>query len=60
MSDKELWELAKLNSSPPEKPVELVYKGFKQAIEEHRATAREWVKDLVKESVFNKDRESSR
>ena len=60
MSNEELRELAELNSSPPEKPVELVYKGFKQAIEEHRATVSEWTKGIVKESVFNKDSESSR
>ena len=46
MSDKELWELAKLTASPPERPVELVYKGIKQAIEEHRATADGWLMDL--------------
>jgi len=46
MSDEELWELAKLGSHPPERPVELVYKQIKQAVEEHRATASEWMDDL--------------
>ena len=46
MSEEELWELAKQTSCPPERPVELVYKGIKQAIEEHRATASEWMNDL--------------
>jgi len=54
MSDEELWELAKLTSSP-EKPVELVYKGIKQAIEEHRATASEWINDLVKRPIPDKE-----
>ncbi len=55
-SDEELWELAKLFSFP-QMPVELVYEETKQAIEEHKATASEWIRDLVKESVFNKERE---
>ena len=46
MSDEELWELAKLTSCPPERPVELAYKDHKQAVEEHRATASEWINDL--------------
>ena len=46
MSDEELWELARLTSSPPERPVELAYKGHKQKIEELKATASEWMKDL--------------
>jgi len=41
MSAEELWELAKLTASPPERPAELIYEGLKQAIEEHRATAGE-------------------
>ena len=48
MSDEELWELAKLNSSPPERPVEPVYKAFKQTIEEHKVTANDWASDLAK------------
>jgi len=48
MSDEELWELAKLTASPPERPVELIYEGLKQAIEEHRATAGEWTNDLTR------------
>ncbi len=55
MSDEELWELAKLTSSPPERPVELVYRGIKQAIEEHRATASEWIKYLVKRPIPDKE-----
>ena len=46
MSDEEIWELAKPGSHPPERPVELVYKQIKQAVEEHRATASEWMNDL--------------
>ena len=46
MTDEELWEFAKLLSSPPERPVEPVYKGFKEDIEEHRAIACEWINDL--------------
>ena len=46
MSDEEIWELAKLGSHPPERPVELVYEQIKQAVEEHRATASEWMNDL--------------
>ncbi len=49
--DEELWELARLTSSPPEKPVELVYRETKQAIEGHRATASEWISDLAKRPV---------
>ena len=55
MSDEELWELAKLTSSPPERPVELVYKGIKQAKEEHRATASEWIPDLAKTPMPDKE-----
>ena len=46
MSDEELWKLARLTASPPERPVELVYEGIKQAIKEHEATASEWLRDL--------------
>ena len=46
MSDEQLWELAKLTASPPERPVELSYKAHKQAVEECRATASEWMNDL--------------
>ena len=49
MFDEELWELAKQTSSPPERPVELVYKGIKQEIEKVKATATKWMNDLVKE-----------
>ncbi len=46
MSDEELWELARLTASPPERPVELAYQGHKRAIEKIRATASEWLTDL--------------
>ena len=46
MSEEESWELANQLASPPEKPVELVYKEHKRAIEELRATSSEWMKDL--------------
>lgn len=51
MSDEELWELAKLTSSvtsSPQKSVEQVYEETKQVIEEYKATASEWINDLVK------------
>ena len=47
MSDEELWEFAKLVSCPPERPVELVYKGIKEDVQEYRATIREWTNDLA-------------
>lgn len=46
MSDEELLELAKLTSSPPEKPIELAYQNHKRAIEKLRATKSEWLTDL--------------
>jgi len=46
MTDEELWELAKLTSSPSLRSIEPVYKWIKQATEEHRAAASEWVNDL--------------
>ncbi len=46
MSDQELWELARLTSPSPEKPVELAYQNYKRAIEELRATKSEWLTDL--------------
>ena len=60
MSEEELWELAKQTSCPPERPVELVYKGIKQAIEEHRATASEWMNDLAKRAVPDKEGKGGR
>lgn len=60
MSDEELWQLTKLISSPPERPVELVYEKFKQAIEEWKATASEWVGDLVKMPVADKEWDNDR
>lgn len=55
MSDEELWEFAKLTSSPPERPVKLACKGIKQAIEEIRATASEWVNQLVERPTPDKE-----
>ncbi len=46
MSDEELWELAKMTASPPERPAELAYQGYKRAIEKIRVTASEWLTDL--------------
>ncbi len=46
MSDEELWELAELTSSFLERPTELSYQETKRAIEQHRATACEWINDL--------------
>ncbi len=46
MTDEELWELAKITSSPPETPVELAYEQFKQKIEELKATTSQWIKNL--------------
>lgn len=46
MSDEQLRELAKQTSCPPEMPVELAYKRHKQAVEELKATASEWMNDL--------------
>ena len=60
MSDEELWELAKQTSCPPERPVELVYKETKQAVEEHRATAGEWINDLAKRAVPDKEGKGGR
>jgi len=45
MSDEELWELARV-AKPPEQTIEASYMKFKEAVEEHRATASEWMKDL--------------
>ncbi len=57
MSDEELWELAKLTSSPRERPIELAYKDHKRAIEECRATASEWINNLqVEQHLIRKER----
>ena len=45
MSDEELWELARV-TAPPEQTVESAYMKFKEAVEKHKATASEWMKDL--------------
>lgn len=55
MSDEELWEFAKLTSSPPERPVKLACKGIKQAIVEIRATGSEWVNQLVERPMAGKE-----
>jgi len=55
MSDKELWELAKIAAAPPEIPVESVYRASKHAIEEHKATASEWIKDLTKGPILDRE-----
>lgn len=47
MSDEEIRELAK-QTSPREWSVEVAYERYKQAAKELRATASEWVNDLVK------------
>jgi len=47
--------LAKVLLSPPERPVEPVYKGIKEDIEEHRATAREWINDLAERTGSDKE-----
>jgi len=49
-SDEELWELAKLLSFS-QMPVELAYEETKRAIDEHKATVSEWIRDLGKEPV---------
>jgi len=45
MSDDELWELARLTRRP-EESLDSAYHRFKQVVEECRATASEWMKDL--------------
>ena len=55
MSDEELWELARV-TRPPEQTLESAYRKFRQAIEEHKATASEWMKDLPTNTIFNKER----
>ena len=57
MLDEELWELAKLTSSPPERPAELVYEKVKEAAEKLRASVGEWAKDLTQEAASSTDRE---
>lgn len=46
MSDDDLWELATMIAIPLGKPVQQMFHGFKEAIEEHKATIKEWVGDL--------------
>jgi len=47
MSDEELWELAKRTADPPVRPVELSFEGHKREAEKYRATASEWMDDLL-------------
>jgi hypothetical protein len=46
MSDEDLQELSRLLACPPERPVETAYQGLKDAIEDLKQTACEWIKDL--------------
>jgi hypothetical protein len=55
MSDEELWELARV-SKPPEQTVEASYRKFKEAVEKHRATASEWMKDVPRKRDIGKDK----
>ena len=45
MSEEELWELARV-TCPPHKTFEQVYVSFKEAIDELKVSASEWMKDL--------------
>ena len=45
MSEEELWELARVTCSP-HKTSEQVYVSFKEAIDELKVSASEWMKDL--------------
>jgi len=38
----------------------LVYKGIKEAIEEHRATAGDWINDLMQKTVPYKEGNNDR
>jgi len=46
MSDEEIWELARLISSPPAVPSEWAYGQIEEAIKDHSATANQWLKNL--------------
>ena len=46
MSDDDLWELAAMIAIPMGKPVQMVFHGFKQAAEDHKATMKEWAGNL--------------
>jgi hypothetical protein len=46
MSDDDLWRLAAMIAIPMGKPVQMVFHCFRQAVEEHRATVKEWAGDL--------------
>ena len=60
MSYEELWQLAELFSPPLGRSVELSYKEIEQLVDEHRATASEWVNDLAKRTIPDKEREDAR
>ncbi len=51
MSDNELWELARIVSCPPERPIELVYQQIRKAREELKATPGEWTGDLTRRAT---------
>ncbi len=51
MSDNELWELARILSFPPERPIELVYQQIRRVSEEFKATRGEWTGDLTRRST---------
>ncbi len=57
MSDEEQQELAKLVACPPERPVEMVYRGLKSDIEELKETATEWMKDLQRNTTADPEEE---
>ncbi len=51
MSEEELWELAKITGSYPDRPVEQAYGDHKRKIEELGTTFSEWINDLQTERV---------
>ena len=48
MTNDELWELAKLLSNPPMRPVSTVHAELTTAIDEKRETAREWIPKIFR------------
>jgi len=54
LSDEQLRELVRV-TTPPNQTFESSYRKFKRAIEEYKATAREWIKDLPPERAPNKE-----
>ena len=57
MNDDELRDLAAIFAILRGKPFDECYRQFKQSVEEHRATASEWINDLMKGQIL--DREES-